>query len=1027
MPSAPDALLDLVDRFHHNADRYRRPEYNETQVRREFIDPFFELLGWDVANRAGRAPQYREVVHEGKLRMGGTRGGVRAPDYEFRVGPQVVYYVEAKKPSVDIHADPSPAYQLRRYAWTAKLPASVLTDFQELALYDCRVKPAASDAASQARVLYLRYAEYADRWDEITGILGRQAVLQGDFDRWADATRTKRGTQAVDEAFLGEIEGWRTLLAQNIALRNPQVASVRDLNYAVQKIIDRIIFLRICEDRGIEPYGQLRDALTGHDVYARLVALFRRADDRYNSGLFHFATEKGRDEAADTLTPALTVDDRVLKEILEDLYYPKSPYEFSVLGADILGNVYEQFLGSVIRLTPAHRAQVEQKPEVRKAGGVYYTPHYIVDYIVEHTVGELLAGCTPGTASRLRILDPACGSGSFLLGAYDYLLRWHLTWYTEHETKQARKEIYEGPGGEWRLTSEEKKRILLNNLYGVDIDPQAVEVTKLSLLLKVLEGETSDSLQMELFQERALPDLGSNIKCGNSLIGPDFFQGRQSSLTLLTGGDDDEWQRVNPFDWATEFPQIMGSGGFDAVIGNPPYIRIQNLKEFAPTEVEFYKGRYRAASKGNYDIYVVFVERGLSLLNPQGRLGFILPHKFMNAQYGEPLRGLLSEGRHLSEIVHFGDQQVFEQATTYTCLLFLDKGGRAQVEVQKVTDLPAWRREREATAGDISAKRFGPAEWNLVVGPGADLVQRLSEMPVKLGDLAERIAQGIRTSDNGVYVLDVLEQGDDTLTARSEALNQEVRIERALTSRFLQGREIKPYRVHDSDRVVVIPYTLSEGKCVLVDEATMRESHALTYAYLRACRQRLESRERGRMKGPNWYAYIYPKNIDVMVARKLLVPDIAARASFALDEDGQYAFTSGYGITMANRVRESDMYVLGLLNSTVLDHLWRAGSTTMRGGFFRYFTQYMEALPIRTIDFADPTDVARHDRMVALVERMLALHRELAAAEAGAPARVTLLQRQIAATDAEIDALVYELYGLTDEEIRIVEEGTKRG
>ncbi|MHB1318198.1 MAG: Eco57I restriction-modification methylase domain-containing protein, partial [Anaerolineae bacterium] len=856
MSPVPAVILDLVERYAHNADRYRRPDYNETQVRREFIDPLFEALGWDVSNRAGAAPQYRPVVHEASLQMGGARGGVRAPDYAFRMGPQVVYYVEAKKPSVDIHADPSPAYQLRRYAWTAKLPLSVLTDFQELAVYDCRFRPAPGDAASQARVVYTQYTEYAERWDELAGILSREAVLRGDFDRWADEKKAKRGTQAVDEAFLGEIEGWRTALAQNIALRNPQIAGVRDLNYAVQKIIDRIIFLRICEDRGIEPYGQLRDAMSGHDVYARLVTLFRRADDRYNSGLFHFAAEKQGVEPADTLTPALAVDDRVLKEILDDLYYPKSPYEFSVLGADILGNVYEQFLGSVIRLTPAHRAVVEPKPEVRKAGGVYYTPRYIVDYIVAHTVGELLRDKTPAQAAWLRILDPACGSGSFLLGAYDYLLRWHLEWYTSHETKQARRETYQGPGGEWRLTSDEKKRILLNNLYGVDIDPQAVEVTKLSLLLKVLEGETSDTLQMEMFQARALPDLGSNIKCGNSLISSDFFQGRQGLLAPQTGlFDDDEWQRVNPFDWEKEFPAAVRACGFDAVIGNPPYIRIQNLKEFAPTEVEFYKGRYRAASKGNYDIYVVFVERGLSLLNPTGKLGFILPHKFMNAQYGEPLRALLSGGRNLSEVVHFGDQQVFDQATTYTCLMFLDKAGQQQVEVRKVTDLPAWVRAREAVTGQMPAERFGAAEWNLVVGHGADLFQRLSEMPVKLGDIAERVFQGLVTSADAVYLLEPRSPNrDGLLSVYSAALDEELEIEAGPVWPLCKGSlDIRRYHAFPS-KVVLFPYdpaaSAQAGSPVLLSPERFGAQYPRTWAYLLRNRRTLESRENGKMRRP---------------------------------------------------------------------------------------------------------------------------------------------------------------------------------
>ena len=186
-------------------------------------------------------------------------------------------------------------------------------------------------------------------------------------------------------------------------------------------------------------------------------------------------------------------------------------------------------------------------------------------------------------------------------------------------------------------TTAEKKRILLNNIHGVDIDPQAVEVTKLSLSLKVLEGESQESIgaQLGLFKERALPDLGSNIKCGNSLIGPDYYEGRQLSMDFI---DDEERYRVNAFNWKAAFPQIFTAGGFDAVIGNPPYIRIQAMQEWAPTEVEFYKQKYTAASKGNYDIYVVFVEKGLSLLNKNGRLGLILPTSFSMHEYGEPLR-----------------------------------------------------------------------------------------------------------------------------------------------------------------------------------------------------------------------------------------------------------------------------------------------------------------------------------------------------------------------------------------------------
>ena len=377
------------------------------------------------------------------------------------------------------------------------------------------------------------------------------------------------------------------------------------------------------------------------------------------------------------MTLALAVDDRPLREIIASLYYPESPYEFSVLPAEILGQVYEQFLGKVIRLTKGGQAKVEEKPEVRKAGGVYYTPAYIVDYIVRNTVGKLLEGATPKEAAKLRIVDPACGSGSFLIGAYQFLLDWRRDWYVadgaDAHARGRNPVLYRGPGGLWRLTTAEKKRLLLDNIYGVDIDPQAVEVTKLSLLLKVLEGESSETLanQLRLMHERALPDLGANVKCGNSLVGPDFYNGRQLSML-----DDEARWRINAFDWEAEFPEVFKAGGFDAVIGNPPYISIRRMNETSPDQVEYLKPRYEVVRKGSYDIYVVFVERSLSLLRDNGLTGFILPSKFFSTDYGAPLRGALSARRALVEVVDFRHGQVFEQATNYTCLLFLAADGR---------------------------------------------------------------------------------------------------------------------------------------------------------------------------------------------------------------------------------------------------------------------------------------------------------------------------------------------------------------
>jgi len=481
--AVPDRVVELVNRFRDNEVVYRSPNYKEAHIRQDFIDPMFLALGWDLRNEQNAAETYKEVIFEDAIKVSGS---TKAPDYCFRIGGNRKFFVEAKKPSVNLADSVSAAYQVRRYGWSAKLPVSILTDFEELAVYDCRVMPNKDDRSSTARSKYLQYTEYADRWDEIYSLFSREAVLAGSLDQFAEANKTKRGVATVDAAFLREIESWREKLAIAISLQNLGLKQ-RELNFAVQMTINRLIFLRICEDRGIEPYKQL-SALTQHGrVYEELCRLFQQADARYNSGLFHFHAEKGRLDP-DEFTLGLAIADEPLRCIIEGLYYPDSPYEFSVIPIEILGQVYEQFLGKVIRLTADHEAVVEDKPEVRKAGGVYYTPTYIVDYIVENTVGRLLEGKTPKQAEKIRVLDPACGSGSFLIGAYRFLLDWYLEKYVAEPTKH-KKKLYMGAGGGWRMTSEEKKRILLAHIYGVDIDLQAVETTKLSLLLKVLEGQ----------------------------------------------------------------------------------------------------------------------------------------------------------------------------------------------------------------------------------------------------------------------------------------------------------------------------------------------------------------------------------------------------------------------------------------------------------------------------------------------------------------------------------------------------------
>jgi type I restriction-modification system DNA methylase subunit len=1016
------SIENLIERFHNQINTYKNPTYNEAQTRSDFIIPFFLALGWDINNEKGVPEAYRPVVHEGVLKI--DKAPYKRPDYSFRVGGVRQFFVEAKKPSVNLQRHCESAYQLRRYGWNAKLSLSILTNFAEFAVYDCRLKPEKDDDPSIGRVLYLQYTDYLAHWEELVEWFSKTAVWQGQFDQYATDNAITKGIIEVDTAFLKEMEGWREKLAHHILKNNPTLTQ-RLVNFVVQQTIDRIVFLRICEDRGIEDYGRLLSLTNGPHIYQRLFQLFIEADDRYNSGLFHFKKEKGR-EQPDRLTPHLKIGDKVLREIIMSLYYPVSPYEFSVLPADILGQIYERFLGQIIRITPEKKAIIEQKPEVKKAGGVYYTPSYIVDYIVKQTIEPLLKtkkakakdslklfGHGKHSASRLKILDPACGSGSFLLGAYQFLLDWYLEQYLQEPKKWVtgkKPRLYQASGGLWKLTISERKRILLNHIYGVDIDLQAVEVTKLSLLLKVLEDEQSVISQLSLFKERVLPDINNNIKCGNSLIGDEFYQAQQ--LELL---DEETQYRVNAFDWENEFSDVMQAGGFDAVIGNPPYVRIQTLKGWTPLEVEFYKEHYVAASKGNYDIYVIFVEKGLTLLNDNGYLGFILPNKFLLTDYGEKLRQVISEQEALVRLVDFGYEQVFEQATTYTCLLFLSSVHSPSFEYIK--SKPSSKMAKTAMEFvTYSSRSLSEKPWLMMANKEANLFTKLMQKAKPLLELPTTINRGSSSGNDNIFILKSTTTPNRYLTETGE----EIEIEPKILRYPLFASDFSRYQfMPKQEKLIIFPYMAKNNHFELISENELK-NFPKAYQYLYLHKDILEHRAQYQ----NWYSFSAPRNLAAHNVAQLIVPLLANKGLFAfLPEDkNRYCLMAGGGfsITIANQSVFLPQYLLGLLNSKLLFWYLKSISNWFRGGWITCTKQYIGKLPIRIIDFDDPNDKINHDKIINLVEQMLTLNKKRV--DNNDPQTQTVIERRLKATDRQIDQLVYTLYDLTAEEIDIVEK-----
>jgi type I restriction-modification system DNA methylase subunit len=1011
-------IQDLVIRFEEQFESYKESGYNETLTRRDFIDPFFKALGWDVDNSEGYAEAYREVIHEDRVKVGQA---TKAPDYSFRLsGGKKLFFVEAKKPSVSIKDDISVSYQIRRYGWNAKLAISVITDFEEFAVYDCTKKPNPTDKTGIARIKYINYKDYIKEFDYLWNIFSKEQVLKGSFDRYIVSDTVKKGTSTVDKEFLASLDSWRTYLATSISLKNRELDE-DEINYAVQLIIDRLIFLRIAEDRRVEQYGLLKTAVNQKgDAYQNLFYNFRKADEKYNSGLFDFKK--------DTISESLHVDNKVIKTIVNEMYYP-SPYDFSQIPVEILGSVYEQFLGKQIKIDKAHRAKIEEKPEVRKAGGVYYTPQYIVDYIVKNTVGKLVDGKTPKQVSDIKICDPACGSGSFLLGAYQYLLDFHKNFYTDNGTKVGKKDSPVTPQG--NLTAAEKKRILLNNIYGVDIDVNAVEVTKLSLLIKCMEGETATTIeqQQKLWHERILPSLDNNIKCGNSLVDTDYYDGQ---LEL-------ESRKIKPFNWQKAFPEVFKiklptetnefrtqfkkvehaykggdelaekygiklnepsggysyNGGFDVVISNPPYVR----QELIGIQKSYFENKYRVYH-GMADLYSYFIERSFQLLNICGLYGIIVANKWMRAAYGEPLREYLSK-QTLEQIIDFGDLPVFESATTYPCIVIARKEKKLEntieiirVKTLRFENLREYVRQNKQLVGQKSLNTKG---WNLAGETENHLLDKIRNTGIPLGEFVKgKIYRGVLTGLNEAFVIDK--------TTKNRLIEEDPKSSEIIKP-FLAGRDIKRYQNPESNKYIILfpkGFTNGKGNTPKIPWNWLNQNYPSVATYLIPFEDKAKKRFD---KGDFWWELRACDYYSEFKKPKIMLPDIALNMQAMFDETGYYCANTAYIIPV------NDKILLGILNSKLVQYYYLSISNSIRGGYLRFIRQYLEqiAIPI-------------YDQNIAIegqVDLLIKLNIELKSAKL--PDKIDQLQTQIEYTDKKINQLVYQLYDLTEEEISIIE------
>jgi type I restriction-modification system DNA methylase subunit len=683
-------VKQLVETFRANEPYYQSAEFSEAQARKDFIDKFFAALGWDVNHDTQKNPYEQEV----KVERNETSSQRRA-DYAFFLLPNfrdVRFFVEAKKPHGEFGSSDN-YFQTIRYGWGNQTPLAVLTNFDELHILDCRYEPNIADTLSRV-IKRFSYSDYADsdKFAEIFWLFSREAVTNDSLLKFANLlprpkSRTfrtelfKRADQPPDESFLNKLDEYRAALAKAFKAKNPGLDGGQ-LTEVTQRTLDRLVFMRFLEDKLIEPKRRVESfGVDGKNTWEDFISAALGLDRIYNGVVFK------RHDILDA--PGFQIENKVFSRICENISDPTSPYNFDSIPIYILGSIYERFLCKII----TDDAGVVEKPEVLKAGGIYYTPAYIVRYIVANTVGKLIEGKTPAEVTEMRFADIACGSGSFLLEVFDLLLRHHTKYFNENTSKAKKGDCIKRDNG-LHLTLKKKQEILRNNIYGVDIDRQAVEVTQLSLYLKLLEEETlasAHAFQTE-FHYTLLPSLADNIICGNSLIGTDILEmGKFSS---------EEEKRLNPMDYHQHFPQIREHGGFDAIVGNPPWISLSGKfgNEFLPSvALEYLITKYQ----GNTympNMYEYFVAKGLTLTRKDGFFGYIVPDRLgFNAQFIPLRKRILSE----AQIESLQYKVPFPAIIADTLVFIFRKGAvnpSHEVEISEYGHATAKKRQTELVA-----------------------------------------------------------------------------------------------------------------------------------------------------------------------------------------------------------------------------------------------------------------------------------------------------------------------------------------
>lgn len=994
-----ERLSQLIERYNMSL-RYQPHDNISEETIRVWLNEFLGIFGWDVQN-TNQVLQEHVLQGAYRQRLNEIQSTHRRPDYILKNGTNIKSFLDAKSLDVDIFTDGDAAFQIRSYGWSAQSPCAFISNFEQFVICDTRFTPNPSQPANMGAI-QLSVDEYIEQFDVLFSHLWRQSVCSNQLEALYSTARIE-GRDRLDEQFAEMLSIARLQIANNIVEHNhDRLISNVALNYYVQVIIDRIIFIRVCESKGIEQQGKLKgftESTSGFwDAFKQ--SCYMEFYDHYDGAMFE----------RDYLFQELQMDDEPLNEFIKHLYYP-FPYRFDVIPVKVIASIYEEFLGKQLEYDGRSVSEVT-KDEYIKTNGAVSTPEHIVDMVCKQTINIARLN-TMNDIMKTKILDPCCGSGAFMVACYE-LITTQMVKVLHDSPEEA--ELYSDYFCTFDdtivLTIKGRRAAIVNCIHGIDCDEAAIEVAKMSLALKIVDG--TNPLIWEpvgAYGNQILRDISCNVKLGNTLVEP--------SSVFTTA----QTQLIKPMKIRTAFPAVFGErDGFDYIVGNPPYVETKHYKAAQPVMHQYLRDHY-SAFEGKADLAVLFIERCLALISGTGKVGFIIQRRWFKTEYGAAARKLIDDGRNLYKLIDFKATDIFKGRITYVSILILSKSPCASVKYFYLADTAEQVKNLFENSFDDGA--FGGyliSEIPMQLHGGVwsyeshDVIQIKSRLTSAMGLLGNyqhlAVKDGIQALWKKAYHLTDVRFFDNRATG-TNGFGEQVTVEAEILRAVIYNRVFYPFKRVVPDAYCIFPYHGASTNVIKPNE--LHQHYPLLNEYLNAHEALI--RQNVRCRDDAWYAFTREHNHHLYMTNKIIIP-MTAKDTIAtyMPNCGLYMDNANvWFITVEGASDELMKAISCVINSTVFSVMAKAEANPQAGGYYKFNKQFLIPVPFPCEQIREGSDCVRH--LSRLYDAIAELQNVFLTA---IPEQKTAITYSLEERWNELDNVCEAAYGLTEPETAVI-------